>query len=492
MSGTFDDTYRQVIPRWLDYEMSCYLGLLRTKGKLVYPSGFPTRYSQAALDWQSNPTIITAADLVAEKLIFKDFEAKQSRDAAIFILDNAPESARLVRDLAEHFLNEPTFSEEIIKTNYSREYARACIATLKRSVRSHPLNPVAWSDLSLCYAMLGHIEKAQRSMQVALVLGKQNRFILRSATRCFFHAGDPKRAVDYLRQSNMCNSDPWIAAAEIAISDGTQLRSTCIKAGWSLVENMNISPFAKSELAAALCTMEAKSGSQRKVKKLVKQALVDPSENALAQVEWLASQKYTKPPPETKTPASYEAESRHYYREKQFDQSLIATEQWARFQLFSSQPLIQAMFISSVCLNNDPQSISMVESASPTHRKNPLVINNLAFALARQGKIKAATEELKNVDRGNLKKREMLAILATQGLICFRSGETDKGRELYNRAVLGFDHICDNRSAAIAAFFWAFEEKRAHCREASACIANAKKRVKKFEVFEIEDAANAL
>lgn len=492
MSGTFDDTNRQVIPRWIDYEMSCFLGLLRTKGKLVHPSDFPVRNPQTALDWQSTPTLITAVDLVAESLILKDFEAQQSCEAALFILDNVPESSSLIRDLADHFLNEPAPSGEVIKTNYSSDYVRSCIATLKRSVRGHPLNPIAWSDLALCYAMLGHIEKAERSMKVALALGKQNRFILRSATRCFFHAGDPKRAVDVLRLSNICNSDPWIAAAEIAISDGMNLRSTCIKAGRSLVENENISPFARSELAAALSTMEAKSGSQKKVRQLVRQALRDPSENALAQIEWLASKRYTEPPPEMKTLASYEAESRHHYREKKFDQSLIATKKWARFQIFSSQPIIQATFISSVCLNNDRQTISIVDTAAPTHRKNPFVINNLAFALARQGELKVATEELNKVDLGNLKNRERLTILATHGLICFRSGDIKNGRELYRSAILEFERFQNTRSAAIASFFWAFEEKRAHCSEASARIADAKKRVKKFEVFELENAANVL
>ena len=492
MSGTFDDTNRQVIPRWLDYETSCFLGLLRTKGKPVHPSDFLVRDPQTAFDWQSTPTLLTAVDLVAESLILKDFDDQQSRIAARFILDNAPQSSSLIRDLADHFLYESAPSGEVIKTNHPQNYVRSCIAILKRSVRGHPLNPVAWSDLALCYAMLGNLKKAQRSMQVALALGKRNRFILRSATRCFFHAGDPDRAVELLQRSSLCDSDPWIAAAEIAITDGMKLRSTCINAGRKLVENENISLFSRSELAAALCTMEAKSGSQKKVKHLVRQTLRDPSENALAQIEWLATQSYIRPPPETKTPASYEAEARHHYREKQFDQSLVATEQWAQFQPFSSRPLIQATFISSVCLNNDRHTVSMVNAAAPTHRRNPLLMNNLAFALAREGELGAAAEALHRIDLSGLRRQEMLAILATQGLISFRSGEIEKGRELYDNAILEFERMQDFRAAAIAAFFYAFEEKRARCSEAPARVADAKKRVKKFDVFELEDAANAL
>ncbi len=38
-------------------------------------------------------------------------------------------------------------------------------------------------------------------MQVAITLGKQNRFLLRSAARCFLHIGEPDRAVSLLKTS---------------------------------------------------------------------------------------------------------------------------------------------------------------------------------------------------------------------------------------------------------------------------------------------------
>jgi hypothetical protein len=59
-------------------------------------------------------------------------------------------------------------------------------------------------------------------------------------------------------------------------------------------------------------------------------------------------------------------------------------------------------------------------------------------------------------------------------------------------AVKGFERIKRPRSAAIAAYFWAAEEKRIGSSEAESRIKDAKNRIDRFNVFELEKWAKKL
>jgi Flp pilus assembly protein TadD len=492
MSGIFDDSNRQVIPRWLDYRTSWALGLLAGAQPQRSPMVVFSPNPEKLADWETTPTLVTAADLVAESFIRGTYAGTRPEDAARFILKHAPPTSILIKELAATFLQSEAPAAPLIEPTDFSNHGRRYVAILRRSVRASPVNPVAWSDLSLCYAMQGNHEKACRAMTIALSLGPENRFILRNAARCFLHLRDPERAVCLLRQSGLCESDPWIAAAEIAVSEGLEIRSACLKSARSLLADDNNSPFSRSEIAAALSTIEAKDGSPRKAKGLIQRALLDPSENALAQIEWLATYWHTQAPPDTPLLASFEAQARHLHRMKLYRQSLNAAEMWYHFQPFSSRPLVLATFLASVCLNDDSLTIKIANEAAPANKRDPILLNNLAFAYARQDDITAAADTLRMIKLGNLREREILTVTATQGTVFFRSGHVQEGRALYRKAVVGFDKLSESRPAAIAAFYWACEEKRLATSDAQTRIADAKRRVKRAGVFELEDAVNEL
>ncbi|MBA7706104.1 hypothetical protein ES703_114950 [subsurface metagenome] len=493
MSGIFDEKNRQVIPRWLDYSASCSIGLLRHIRKQEEPNQGTLDNPRVIEDWKTNPNLFSAVDLLAEALIIKNFVFDEAIKAAQLIIRDAPSSSILIRELAKHFL-EPPVSIKLESSQIGQpNYIKRLIGQIKKSVRTHPLNPVAWSELSLYYATLGHTKKSKQSMQVALSLGGNNPFILRSASRCFMHIGEPNHAVTILRDSELCSFNPWVASAEIAISEVMGFRSKCVDKGRRMIRDDNFAPFSRSELAACLGTMEIKRGATRRAKALLQQALRNPSENALAQAVWMAIQLGTEIPHlETKVPASYEAKACHLYRAKQYFASLSSTELWSRFQLFSSRPLVLASFLASVCINDDKRAICIIENAAPATWGDPLLINNYAFALARSGNLSLAVEVLRNIDMNDLTGREKFILSATQGLISFRSGEKEKARELYYNAVRGLDRIHESRSAAIATYFWATEEKLIGSSHATYKITEAKKRVKRSGVFEIEDLATLL
>lgn len=496
MSGTFDDANRQAIPRCLDYSTSCALRLLRITKKQEKAQEPEVLSSRTRQEWQNNPSLATAVDLVAEALIVKKFESDEAIEASHHILRKAPASSRLVRELANHFLEQPCLGKIEISPTTQIDLGRECVAPLRKSVRAYPINPIAWSDLAVSYATLGQVKKARLAMEVALSLGGSNRFILRSAARCFMHMGEPDRAVTILNRSGLCPFDPWIASAEIAISESTGLKSKCISKAKNLVQDENLTQFSRSELTVGVGTMEIKNGSRRRAKALMRQALLDPTENALAQAEWMAYQLGTDisdiPPLADKVPASYEAQARHLYYNKQFADSLKVSEMWGRFQPLSSLPIIFSSFIALVCLDDHAESIRIIESAMPANRNDPLITNNYACSLARCGEVAAAKQALRKVNLSVLSDRLKLTFCATQGLILFRTGDIEKGRKLYSMAIWGFEQINDPRSAAIATYFWAIEEKRISSPQATSLVKDAKSRVERFNVFELEGLAKRL
>ena len=500
MSGIFDDTNRQPIPRCVEYLTACALGILRSIRAQEKDSRTAVESFSAREEWQNNPTLDTAVDLVAEAIILKNFDSEEATKAAQYILKKARKSLPLIRELANHFLEQPSSGTIDLSPTMQIEVVREHIARLKKTVRLYPLNPLAWSDLSLRYATLGQVDKAQSAMEVALGLGKNNRFILRSAARCFLHVGQPDRAVAILDRSGLTSVDPWIASAEIAISESSDLKSKCVNKARHLIQDDHLTFFSRSELATGLGTLEIKNGAGKRARNLMRQALRDPTENALAQAQWMATRLQAEIADmadlarlEDRVPASYEAQARHFYYNKRFADSLRASEMWGRFQPLSSGPVMLSSFVASVCLNDDTEALRILRNANPALRNDPLFINNYAFSLARSDDLAAALSELRKVDLRALPIRPRLILTATHGLIAFRKSDVEQGRNLYSNALTGFDQINDQRSAAFAAYFWALEEKAAGSPDAAGARGkDAKRRIKRFHVFDLEHLAERL
>jgi len=496
MSGTFDDTNRQAIPRCLDYSTACALGLLRITREHVKKNKPEFQISRAISKWQENPNIYTAVDLLAEALILKDFKSKYAIEAADHVLNKSKTTNTLLKELASHFLEQPSI-QNIQSTQISEpQIVYPVIAGLKNSVRFYDKNPIAWCDMALYYATLAQMDKARKAIKVALNLAPNNRFILRSASGCFNHLGEPDRAVSILRRSPLHLLDPWIASAEIAISESADLPSKSISKAKGLVKDDNLTQFSRSELAVSIGTKEMRSGAERRAKALMRQGVIDPTENALAQAEWMATQLGTNIGGfiqlEEKVPASFEATARHFFYKEKFKESLDSAELWCTYQPLSSIPFIFSSYIASVCLDNDIESVRILNSALQLYRTNPMFMNNYICSLAKTGDVGAAIETFRMLKLGNLSNYETFVFMATQGLIYFRTDDAEKGREFYLKAIMGFERINDQRSAAIATYYWALEEKLILSSYKEARIKDAKRRVERFHVFELDNRIKKL
>lgn len=496
MRGIIDDSNRQTLPRCLDYFTACSLGLqrlIRKREKDFVEAGIRP---ESIKEWRENPDIYTAVDLLAEAIIVKNFKSGEAIKAANYILSKAPVWSKLIRELANHFL-EPKLSNKIIFNEITPIDVRyENIGNLKKSVRMYQFNPIAWSDLALSYATLGQDEKARFAIRVALNIGKNNRFILRSAARCYMHMKDPEKAVAILHRSGLHRFDPWIASAEIAVSESSGLKSKIITKAKHLVRDDNLTQFSRSELAAGIGTLELKGGSVSRAKDFMRQAISDPTENALAQAEWIANEIGIDIPKivqlGNKVPASYEMQTRHQYHEKHFVESLEAAKMWSNFQQLSSSPIMVSTFLAAVCLDKDEEAINIIEKLLPAQMNNPGIINNYAFSLIRTGKVEEAVKELKKLKKYKLSDEQKLVNSATQGLVAFRTEKFDEGRKLYSKAITGFERINNLYSATIALYFWAVEEKRIGSEFAQSRIKDVKSRIDRYKVIALEELARKL
>ena len=496
MSATFNNTIRQAIPRCLNYSTICALGLLRAAREHEIKSKPEFQISNVISKWQKNPNIYTAVDLLAEALILKDFKSEDARRAANYLRNQSKTTNPIIRELAGHFLEQPSINIALLLDISEPQNRYTNIANLKKSVRFYHRNSIAWCDMAINYATLGQMDKARSAIEVALNLAPNNRFILRSASRCFLYFKEYDRAVHLLSRSPLYNVDPWITSAGIAIAESADIPTKSINKAKALVEDDNLTQFSRSELAVSIGTKEMKNGAEKRAKTYIHQAIIDPTENALAQAEWMSSQLDTDiinfSKLGSKVPASYEAIARHLFYKEDFKNSLDSARQWCSYEPLSSIPFIFSSYITSVCFDDELESLRILKSALPLHKTDPDFMNNYICSLAQTGDLEAAIENFMNLDLRNLTDHQIFVLTATQGLLCFRTDNAEKGRELYLEAIRGFERIKQHQSAAVAAYYWAAEEKRILSPYKDERIKDAKSRVKRFEVFELTKRINKL
>lgn len=475
------DTKRQVIPRWLDYKIACSLGLLKTSSLNNFQALDLEKHYHTMHKWSSAQNSTTALDLIAEALILGEFESFEAKAAANYVLANS--SYPLQRELADYFLNHGNFMFQE-SLSFTMPDIRKGISDLRHSVRNYPINALAWSELSLCYAGSGNINKSKRAASVSLALNPTNRFILRNAAHCYLHFDDPDRAVYILRKSGLGNVDPWIASAEIAISEISGLKSKCIKPSRDIVNNDNLTAFSRSELAAQLGTVEYKNASTTKARRLMKLALEEPNENSLAQVQWFAKDARKEIiPTRIDVAAPFEAESWRYYFLNKFPLSFQAAKHWAVFQPLSSDPVIQASYLASTFMNNNMDAIQMIEGALLTLRHNPIIKNNYAVCLLGIGKIYEAESELRGIELASLSPSQKLVHTATLGMLAYRKDDKVLGESLYRDAIYGFEKLGAQEYAAVAMYFWAREEERIGSPTAESKAREARLMIEKYGPF---------
>lgn len=438
MAVNIENTRRRIVPRWREFQLALQSGELDpTETRLVSalpPDSFILKKKE---EWTNNRTLLFATDFLGVAYVMGHPEL--AIDAAKFVLEPDSGSSTAAKSIAAKVLRIPMPLEDSLQAPISadRRDLYEPIRRMKKKRIDQPRNAFVWADLARLYTILGLQEQAKKAMQIAYYLAPLNRYILRSAARLELHLNQPEKAHYLLRNAEITKHDPWLMATEIAISSILEKSSKLIKPGMRIVDGRSLDPFQVCELSSALASVELWKGNSKKAKKLFAFSLQKPNDNALAQAVWATRYVTIEDLLEKKFDPirAFEAKALMTYFEGKWKKSLEHSRFWLSDEPFSRRPYIHMSFLTSEIFEDHISGTKIIESALRIIPKEPTLLNNLAFSLIHLGKLEEAKKALSKIDLSRCPLSTKICALATSGLLEYRSGRPNEGRDLYHKAI---------------------------------------------------------
>jgi tetratricopeptide (TPR) repeat protein len=462
---------RNVIPRWRSFHQTLALGELARTPKNPPPTE-DGQIEKRVWEWKRDRTIWHASDLVACAFILQQPEL--AREAAEFILaaENAPVAAV---SLALTLLNRNTDASQTETVAENTIDAYKAIHKARERLREDPRNAIQWVDLALQYTVLGEEPKARRAIDIALNLAPNNRFVLRAASRFYVHHGDADRAHTMLRNAPSTRTDPWLVAAEIALASAAGIPSRFAKLGQKLLQDESINPKHSTELASELATLELSNGKMLSAKRLFRRSFNGANENSLAQAEWAWKELsgHQLDVSGFNVPYNFEARAWDAFQKREWELALAHSRSWLNDQPFSRRPAVLGSYIASSVLEDHRAAIEITRRSLVPNPYDPILCNNLAFALLSLGEVQEAELVLEKADTSKSTPFDLACLRATQGMLRFRKGRIEEGRALYRESLNIAKQTKNAVLHADAMIHLAIEEIRSGSGAAEECAAAA-------------------
>jgi len=169
--------------------------------------------------------------------------------------------------------------------------------------------------------------------------------------------------------------------------------------------------------------------------------LIDPNDNSLAQAEWAASKSLVQEvdlqnihnQPRNNF---YESCALSCFNRKEYPNSIRFASDWIEDMPFAKRPVLFASSISTIHLKNYELSEKILKIGLQANPMDAELINNMAYACALNNDIKKAEHFLSQIKSDSVTDYTTeICLLATRGLVEFRKGQHDTGRELYLNAI---------------------------------------------------------
>jgi tetratricopeptide (TPR) repeat protein len=276
-------------------------------------------------------------------------------------------------------------------------------------------------------------------VELSVRLARDNRYILRSACRYFTFVGEPERALHALSQSDAIRGDPWIQAAEVAVSDLCGKAPKWARRAIAAVVAAQRYELATSELALGLATLEHKAGGNRKlVRRLAESGLQKPTENALAQAVWLEGAANINVESGQVLLAHQEAAealSMKCFEEGQYAECTRNAWRWVKDQPFSPRGYLLGSYCSSIQLHDHEEALSFCRAGLQIHPDHPMLLNGVVVAQTYLGHISQAEETFRRMLPFGNDQAVVPFIEAARGLLDYRQGRVASGRRHYLSAM---------------------------------------------------------
>lgn len=441
MSGFEGDTNRRLIPRWRfsrDYGGSAeFQGDPRRKNKFNPELAF---LDERLACWNSANTIATAADAVACGLTYDLNEAV--REPAEYLLNQGDRAMPSVLRMAETVMQNGGIADgrqrsfPLPSTVEPKPLAMAVIREKRAQLHRYPRNSLAHIDMARGYAILGQTRKATESLRLALRLSPDHRIALRLASRFLVHADDPERAHDLLRRHPRTKTDPWLMATEIAIAAVAGRESLLIKRAQKMLEQGTLPPEHLTELQSAVATQLLDDGRNKAARQTFAMSLERPTENTVAQAHW--ARKHLKSLAVSETHLSihrgFEARAWRAMENLEWHAARDEVSLWQMDEPFSSRPASLGSYLGITLLGDYDFALQCADIGLTAEPEDSTLLNNKAVALAYSGEISDAVATFKLISSIGGPSHPQYVHTATAGLLNFRAGFVDEGREHYRRA----------------------------------------------------------
>lgn len=464
-----EDSDRHVVPRWrLSKDVARSPEVSPLQHVNISPENYETDIAHRLNDFNKSNNIGTAADLLGTAII-ADAE-QESKLAAGFILDHEKEAPLPLLSMAKAVLDKSSSPAEIGGVDNVAARIKETKNLLSLNARSAAL----WSDLARYHTVLGQDSKAERAMSVALQLAPNSRWVLRSAVRMWLHFGtvDNHRkeyAHSLLVRSHLTKHDPWLMASELATAQIVERSPKYWKQAKALSSNANINPLFRSELAAAIATIEMADGNNKLAKRFFQQSLQAPTENVLAQAKWAESRigkSFDIIEKVRKTPDAFEACFRQRFMDGRILSSFQTVEDWLSDEPFSYMPTSMKCYVA--CLLDDyDTAISTIDSFKARGEEDHGLLNNRDFAQLSKGAVLEDPIELFKI-KTHIEKRiqtrgpDLTHALANAGLYHYRIGDNEQGKVFYEYALTNSINSNEAKQSAAVVMFHAKEAIIAH------------------------------
>lgn len=441
---------RLVLPNWRSYGETTALGELGFYD-LKPSTGRLYTIDEYVGGWTANRNVLFAGELLSAAVSNSQTDREEVSDAAEFIIMNRDKANNAQIELARSIIEKAENTDEQLYTGgildclLRKEDIYPKIILLKGRIEENPFNPILYVEIARYYVMLGQEKKAKRAMLTAVHLSPNNRYVTRCAVRMFLYLADQKEgeslAHDTILKNELLTRDPWLLAAEVAVSMQRERYSKYEGKSKSLLKSGDYDPFTLSELASSIGTHELKGGSKKKSRDYFIQSLEKPNDNSLAQAEWAVSQHLSIPTigkGASLVKRNYEAQSMYKYFSDDYAAALEQAELWLLDTPFSVRAVTHGSEIAYMHLKKYGVAEQILKIGLQAHPKDATIINNLAYTYALDGKLDEAEKQLDKLGKmsnSDVSKHTKVCYIATKGLVAYRRKNLDEGRLQYTRAL---------------------------------------------------------
>ncbi|MGE0093760.1 MAG: hypothetical protein AB7M05_20320 [Alphaproteobacteria bacterium] len=460
---------RRLIPRWRRFSKTRRSAELVSDPRASVESPVESlTLEEKVKQWREDKSIETAIDLLEEAIVAAPRNS-EALVAASFLVQNKFATAA-VRTLASGFMRpdlKPSIEPELNLGEIDRsQHAAILIRRMRTSLREGPRNPLLWTDLSLQYLSIGQRDKAISAMESALALAKDNRYVLRVASRLFVKVNELKRAHEILRRSDLVKHDPWVLSAEIAVASMRDVTSPNFNRGRRLLRDLEDYPAFITELAGSVGTEIMKDGAPREARSLIKTSLKEPNDNVIAQAMWIWRAHPTVVAMNNnllREPQGFEARALKAFEDSEWENVVSESQQWAQDEPFSTRPAVWGSFVTSAIFHDYERSLKIVDDGLIANPKDVTLLNNRAVSLARLGATEVAAEILSGLPKSFSDTTMQCTLEATRGLLAMRTGDIAAGRAQYQSALRSCPaHGHANaRTRVLIVCNWLYEEAEA-------------------------------